>query len=826
MKMGIYLWHPKNEKRYCIGEWGPNGKRYENKTDEEAALFRIKEEINPKDGTEKYNLSDIVIDYYKVLDFLNRGDKDDCFDKLIHANIISYFGKSSQVATEIFELDDHWKNPKDIFISAIEKTAADEWSTFDPERPFNFPLRKDSQDIAVEKIKLCHNSGFTKFLLGAKCRFGKTFTSYEAAVEIGADTILIMTFRPNDTREEWRSDLNSHQDFKDYTFYTVKNLEAFKKDTGKKVLFVSFQKITQALSKDNYELLNFLESVKFDLLVVDEDHIGAHRQENRCLMSKINPKFILAVTGTPELEIISNEFEDNYYKFDYIDEQRLKEKYHMTGDVLYKDYGAMPKLSVYSINLTEKFKDTIITDKNGFQLSEFFKVKDDGTFEHTAYIKKFLDNLSMTCDNAEIDLDEAFAIFVSDRNLDHGLWKLPSVKACKALKELLNSHVFFKNYYVEVLPESDLLPDKIEKICKENQKTIWLTVVKNTVGVTVKPWTYTMSLYGSESSSLSTYIQYIFRAGSPGKKEFYSFDFCPSRVLKLADDFAQAHASSSTKESYDSALRQVLNYLPVYVYNQAGIWSKLDNNELFKQIANFTTIKSCHNLLLEEFSELTEYSNEVASVKCDKLNPQITKNEALDKLRKEFKEKNKRKNNKKKDDENKLSDKDFAEKAYQAFIDIYSWTKYYFGRVDNTEDLISKIKTWKNDYEKIFGFSKDFMEAMIALISVSQKKFGIAIERFANINFKFALEDVPEELTQRMFSKFSSKKEGETICDYCCKGPSLLLFAAKWNPTAKLYARIKDDDLKTELILKKELGDKVNIIKVESFIDEDQKNEI
>ena len=51
--------------------------------------------------------------------------------------------------------------------------------------------------------------------------------------------------------------------------------------------------------------------------------------------------------------------------------------------------------------------------------------------------------------------------------------------------------------------------------------------------------------------------------------------------------------------------------------------------------------------------------------------------------------------------------------------------------------------------------------------------------------------------------------------------------AAEWNPTAKLYARIKDDDLKTELILKKELGDKVNIIKVKSFINErTKKNEI
>lgn len=100
------------------------------------------------------------------------------------------------------------------------------------------------------------------------------------------------------------------------------------------------------------------------------------------------------VTGTPELEIISNEFGDNFYKFDYIDEQKLKEKYHETSDETLKDYDDMPKLSIYAFDVSEKFADTII-DKNGFQLSEFFKVRDDGTFEKAAFIKKIL-RLSFT----------------------------------------------------------------------------------------------------------------------------------------------------------------------------------------------------------------------------------------------------------------------------------------------------------------------------------------------------------------------------------------------------------------------------------------------
>ena len=36
--------------------------------------------------------------------------------------------------------------------------------------------------------------------------------------------------------------------------------------------------------------------------------------------------------------------------------------------------------------------------------------------------------------------------------------------------------------------------------------------------------------------------------------------------------------------------------------------------------------------------------------------------------------------------------------------------------------------------------------------------------------------------------------------------------AAAWNPIAKLYARVKEDDLRTKFIVEKELGNRVNII--------------
>lgn len=284
MKIGIYIWHAKNENRYCIGEWDPSKKQYANMSNKEAALFRIAQEIKSKDGTSKYQIYDIILDYYGVLSFYNPDNRTSHFDKIVHANLIKRFGENVQVATEFFELDKCWKNPKDILIDAVQKTAANRFADFNPERPYSFPPRKGSQDVAINCVVNAYKNGCKKFLLGAKCRFGKTFTSYKIMKKLGFVSTLIVTFRPTDTRDAWRNDLNTHQDFKSYQFFTQKELSDFEKFTGNKVLFVSYQKLKKDLKK-------FLNKYKncFDLVIIDEDQIGGHRKENREIIKKLQP---------------------------------------------------------------------------------------------------------------------------------------------------------------------------------------------------------------------------------------------------------------------------------------------------------------------------------------------------------------------------------------------------------------------------------------------------------------------------------------------------------------------------------------------------------
>lgn len=793
-KAGIYIWHVKNEQKYCIGYWDPAGKSYYGLSEYDSAKQRIEQEIKAKDGVLQLSMSDVVIDFANVLDFYNPNNRTSSFDKIIHSNLIKFFGRDCQVATEIFELSKEYKNLKDIFIDAVEKTASNEWEKFDPSRPYNYNPRKGSQDEAINAVKFAIKNNCRKFLLGCKCRFGKTFTSYEIAKELGYSNILIMTFRPGDTKEAWKSDLNSHQHFKDYTFFGQDEIEEFSNHDGNKVLFISFQK---AKISSDFEAV---KQMYFDMVIIDEDQIGAHRINNRNLIEELDKNFTLVLTGTPELEIMSNEFGDDFYKFDYIDEQTLKENPDTK-----EFYADMPKLEIYSFDLSNKFVDTI-KDLDGFSLAEFFKVEND-KFIYAAYVNKFLDYLSMQIDSADELPDCSLGIFANpDFDMSHGLWKLPSIKACNLLKELLNKHKFFKDYDVEVLPESDKSPKQIEKKCHEGKPTIWLTVMKNTVGVTVKSWTYTISLYGSDNSSLSSYIQFIFRAGSPGKDVFRTFDFCPSRVLDVVDMFAVARCADKTNDDYQAAITKVVNYLPVFAYNNAGGFERLTPNEIFKQIANFTTVRSCRNLLYKEFDLLSDYADSVESVQVQFFNPTVTKNEALKKLKKELL---KKAENKKKSETEKSENKDFIEKMFQAFIDIYTWVKYDKD-IDDINDFLKKVESYSDDFEEWFGFSDEFMNAFVEVISSSKKNFGIAIERFKMMPFKFAMEDVPEMLAEKMLDKFSKKRD---LIDAACKGPTLLKTAHKRWPDIKLFAYNEDGISKRLMrILEKEVPS-VNIIK-------------
>ena len=88
-RVGIYIWHVKNEQKYCIGKWDPSKKSYYGLSEYDGAKQRIEQEIKAKDGVLQLSMSDVVIDFAKVLDFYNPDNRTSSFDKIIHANLVN-----------------------------------------------------------------------------------------------------------------------------------------------------------------------------------------------------------------------------------------------------------------------------------------------------------------------------------------------------------------------------------------------------------------------------------------------------------------------------------------------------------------------------------------------------------------------------------------------------------------------------------------------------------------------------------------------------------------------------------------------------------------
>ncbi len=149
------------------------------------------------------------------------------------------------------------------------------------------------------------------YLWNAKMRFGKTFSTYQLAKEMGWTRVLVLTYKPAVERA-WREDL-SHKDFVGWRFHGKEDDAADIKDPGPLVWFASFQDVlgkddegkAKAKNRDLYE-------VEWDAVVVDEYHFGAWRDAARSIyVGEVDEvtgektegdKSETTVTDTPDLD--------------------------------------------------------------------------------------------------------------------------------------------------------------------------------------------------------------------------------------------------------------------------------------------------------------------------------------------------------------------------------------------------------------------------------------------------------------------------------------------------------------------------------------------
>ena len=495
----------------------------------------------------------------------------------------------------------------------------------------NYILRAE-QNRAVELTLDYYNSGQEprEFLWNAKPRFGKTLTAYDFVRRIRATNVLIVTNRPA-IANSWFDDFQKFIAWQEPGMKFVSETDALK---GKAMTLEEF--VDYALSKEywsisqitflslqdlkgakffggSYDKLEWVGSLNWDLLIIDEAHEGVDTELTDAAFDKIERKFTLHLSGTPFKALASNKFNKNQiFNWSYVDEQQAKRKWDYINNGS-NPYENLPQLSLFTYQMSKMIEErvsrglTLDNEENvdyAFDLNEFFRVDDRGNFEYEASVRKFLDNLC----SGHFPFSEGR----QRDELQHTFWLLPRVNSAKALEALLKEHPVFKDYTIVLAAGDGLSLDydleqeasdfkkneksynkvraAIDAAKESNGKTITLSVGQLTTGVTIPEWSAVLMLNNIKSPSL--YFQAAFRAQNPyefevdgklyRKENAYIFDFAPERTLKLYDEFANNLSGDKieTSDKREEGIKELLNFFPVIAEDEAGNMHELDATEV------------------------------------------------------------------------------------------------------------------------------------------------------------------------------------------------------------------------------------------------------
>ena len=426
-------------------------------------------------------------------------------------------------------------------------------------RPNSYPMREE-QEECHNKAVMHYKADGEKFLMNAKMRFGKTFTSYQIIKSLNIKRVLVITYKPA-VDAGWREDLATHVDFEGWNYYSAKHDFSSENpinipQTGNvNILFASFQDFND-FEKAKWAIA---KTYHYDMIVIDEMHYGSKTERAQTSLAQLSYDRILYVSGTPLKALMSGEFlDEEIYTWGYADEQR-KRKAEKDADWETDLYRWLPEMKFHTFEVTEEAKKLVsaYTEDEGFTMTKMFGSEDGETFIDDSAVKLFL--------------DQVFGIGVRKTQspirthaVDHMLFVMPpNVNSATAMSNMLENRVGADYKIINVAGDNTRKLDEVKALIARNQKTITVTCGRFNTGVTVPEWDMVMML--DDTRAPETYFQTIFRCQSPDKKrgkELCSvIDFNPQRCLEMIYEFADITATPG--ESTQEAVRSFLEFAPV-----------------------------------------------------------------------------------------------------------------------------------------------------------------------------------------------------------------------------------------------------------------------
>ena len=530
-------------------------------------------------------------------------------DRDFHAYLESTAGLERERGTEWFHVDG--------------PTSHGHFNTFarrklpGSEEKLTYALRKEQRE-AVSAAKAYFAGGGQEFLWNAKPRFGKTLTAYDLVRQMGFTKVLIVTNRPS-IANSWADDFFKFIGWRDRLCFVSDTdalkhrpgvlsregyLSAMRRREGEPpqgmIAFESLQGLKNSVYfGGGYDKLEWISSLEFDLLIVDESQEGVDTMKTERAFRSIKRKHTLYLSGTPFKQLASEQFSGGQiFNWSYADEQEAKASWSGEDG---NPYETLPRLAMFTYQLSGMVREHIekgldLSDEDtvdyAFDLNEFFSTDERGKFVHEEEVKKFLHSLTA---------QEKYPFSTPElrRELSHTMWYLNRVASAKALEKLLREDKIFSGYKVVLAAGDGRTGDEDQQAAKaydqvkaaiaHHDKTITLTVGQLTVGVTIPEWSGVLMLCNMKSPS--AYMQAAFRTQNPcivtrdgqrfRKETAYVFDFDPARTLIIFDEFANNLTADTangrgTGDGRRENIRRLLNFFPVLGEDSEGRMVELD----------------------------------------------------------------------------------------------------------------------------------------------------------------------------------------------------------------------------------------------------------
>lgn len=716
-------------------------------------------------------------------------------------------------------------------INAVKKNEENIKSNSKDNSALKIDFRPEQEDAINKTVKFFKNKKNKRMLWNAKMRFGKTLCALEVVRQCKFKKTLIITHRPV-VDFGWFDDFKKIFKGYDYYYGSKKHGNSLEKCLKEYEFFVYFSSIQDLRGSKQvggkYDKNDLIFSIDWDLLIVDEAHEGTKTVLGNEVIINIlketnnSETKLLALSGTP-FNIIDEYEEDAVYTWDYIMEQESKSKWNKVHLGSHNPYEELPEMKIYTYDLGNSLLNSkyVEFEDKAFNFHEFFRTwtgnleqdhieipneAEIGDFVHESDVNSFLNLITSTNNSNNYPFGNE-----KNRNLfKHTLWKLPGIREARALSKLMHKHPIFGNNLfniVNVAGDGDkeeenkdalsLVKDAIIN-AGDYGYTITLSCGKLTTGVTIKEWTAVLMLAGSSSTSVSNYLQTIFRVQSPCiiqgkiKTQCYVFDFAPDRTLKMiAGSVAISTKVGKQTISDRNLLGKFLNYCPVISVKGTDM-KKYDTNKLLQHLKRAYAERALKN----GFDDINLYNDELLKLQSVDLEKFKELKEIIGKSKNSHKTNNLN-----------INDQGFTDEEYEKLVQSEKKSEELS---QEEQELYEKLKKQKKQKRDAISILRGISIRMPLLIYGAQVDFNedFKLEMFLDdsiVDKTSWREFMPTGVTKELFNEFIEYYDPDVFVAAgnkirnITKNADSLLPLERINKISELFSYFKNPDKETVL---------------------------